>query len=201
MFKRDTDELMRFLIFFSLIALTLGAVPAQIILIRHGEKPSDPLLPNLSQGGYERSGALSYFFSLDPLVLDFGFPAAMFATKPFSLTHREIETLAPTAQKFGLPIHAPFFFSETDQISELILNDQKLEGRSVLICWEHHVIPDLVLALRGPATPDYPDNRFDLVYKLTYTNPAAPTLCVGLQNLMEDDSPTLPVDFDPFACP
>lgn len=186
---------------FTLFSFYCWATPAQIIVIRHGEKPSDPTAPGLTSAGLERSGALAYFFQYTSLVLDFGLPVAIYTFKPYDESHRGVLTIAPTAQALGIPVHSPFRSPRVNEIADLVLNDPLVENRMVLICWDHSYIPDLITALRGPSTPSYPGSRYDLVYKLTYTNPLSPDLCVGLEELMNDDSDTLPMDFLPYACP
>lgn len=175
-----------------------SAVPAQILIIRHGEKPPGEA-PNLNEKGRQRSGALAFYFQLNPLVTDFGPPVAIYTFK--SSGERGTETIAPTAQALSLPVHVLFKPEEVAKTAQVILNHPGYEGRMVLICWEHHNIQGLCIALGGPpTTPAYPDPRFDLVYKLTYTNPSAPDFCVGLQELMFDDSSTFP--FAPgLQCP
>lgn len=185
-----------------LSTLSLFAVPAQVIIIRHGEKPE--VGNTLSAKGEERAGALPVFFQTNPLVLDFGFPVAIFTFRPRiggNTSIRGIETITPTAESFGFPVHSPYTVTETTQVAQLILNESMYDGKMVLMCWEHNNMKNLVTALGAPTPPDYPDDRFDLVYKVTYTDPSRPTFCCGLEKLMFDDKDLVPLDFFSLACP
>jgi len=180
-------------------SISLLATPAQVIIIRHGEKP--PVGNALDPQGEERANALPIFFQTNPLVLDFGFPVAVFAFRPASSDSsiRGIQTITPTADSFGLAVHSPYSSSETTPMAQFVLSQPQYDGKMVLICWEHNNMANLVTAFGAPTPPAYPGSRFDLVYKITFTNPSSPTFCCGLQELMFDDSNTLPAGFTP--CP
>jgi hypothetical protein len=55
--------------------------PAQIILIRHADKPADPEDPHLSRAGVQRAERLVSFITTDPAMTRFGLPVAVFATR------------------------------------------------------------------------------------------------------------------------
>ncbi len=189
-----------FLGFFLLSWHSLQAVPAQVIIIRHGDDLSATGI-DLDTTGYERAGALSPFFQLDPQVLEFGLPVALFAVKPRTITSskRALETLTPLSQVLGMPIHTPFLKEDTIDLANLILNESRYDGKMVLICWMGENMQNLTVALGAPMPPPYPLTRFDLIYKITYTDPFNPTFCCGLQELMEGDPTTIPAGFTP--CP
>lgn len=174
------------------------AVPAQIIIVRHGEKPPGDEA-NLTTKGRERAQALAVFFKEDPFVLDFGLPTAIYAFK--ALSDRAPETMTPLALQLGIPIDADFTSQVPEMIAELILNDSTYDGKMVLLCWDHSRLPLLISALKGPMIHKPPSERYDLIYKLTYTDPSNPTLCIGLQNLMKDDDTKIPDEYLPYACP
>jgi hypothetical protein len=52
----------------------VSAAPAEIIMIRHGEKP--PSGNELNDQGWQRANALAGFFTSEPAVLTFGTPVA-----------------------------------------------------------------------------------------------------------------------------
>ena len=56
------------------------ATPAQILIIRHGEKSEDG--NGLSERGFARARALVQFFSSQPSMLEFGTPVAIYAGSP-----------------------------------------------------------------------------------------------------------------------
>lgn len=189
----------KMLILTFVLSINAYSTPAQVIIVRHGEKPD--LGPDLSPKGFERAKALSVFFQTDSQVLEFGLPIALFAQKQHDINNsfRPIQTLTPTAHSLGLPIHAPFLTDQQIEVAQLILNESRYDGRMVLMSWEHDAMKALVTAFGAPTPPDYPSNRFDLIYKITFTDPANPTFCCGLQKLMKGDQDTVPAGFT--ACP
>ncbi len=189
---------MIFLTISILVSPQLIAVPAQIIIVRHGEKPPGDEA-NLTTRGRERAQALAVFFKEDPFVLDFGFPTAIYAFK--AVSERAPETMIPLALQLGIPVDSDFTSQVPEMVAELILNDPKYDGKMVLMCWDHSRLPLLISALKGPMIHKPPGERFDLIYKLTYTDPANPKFCVGLQNLMKDDDTKIPDEYLPYACP
>lgn len=163
----------------------LHALPAQVIVVRHGEK--DPITRGLTQQGMERAVALVYYLTQTDYLLNFGLPAAIFASRsiPVSdrLVPRTIETMMPTAELLQLPIHTPFNGYQVDEIADLILNNRRYDGKNVVICWNHSSIHDLIAAF-GYQVPfnctgisgnnRYPDCRFDLTFVLTFPAPPGP---------------------------
>src|SRR5882672_5994652 len=85
------------------------AQPAEIILIRHAEKPDDPDARHLSKAGEERARELVAFLTTDPEFTKYGPPVALFATQTtrHGRGQRTRETLAPLAKELHLPIEAP----------------------------------------------------------------------------------------------
>src|SRR2546426_12100635 len=74
--------------------------PAQIILIRHAEKPADPKDPHLSRAGVKRAERLVSFVTTDPAMTRLGLPVAVFATRPpkHDEGQRTPETVPPRAR-------------------------------------------------------------------------------------------------------
>ena len=143
-------------------------LPAQILILRHGEKPGDPEQndggPDLSVRGYERAAALAY------CVPDqFGKPDILFATQASKHSNRPRETLRPLAEALGLNIHCGYADGEFGQLAEHILSSGKCAGQRVLVCWHHGEIPALAQALGGlPPESKWPGKIFDRVWRLTY---------------------------------
>ncbi len=77
----QTFSMQLFCVLGSILLPSIGeATPAQILIIRHGEKPPGDA-PNLNEQGRQRSGALAFYFQLNPLVTDFGPPVAIYTFK------------------------------------------------------------------------------------------------------------------------
>jgi hypothetical protein len=171
-----------------------GQLPQQIYVIRHGEKPPDPLPgqsaetfgvdvdgeqnPNsLSPRGWQRSGALTALFSPDvaPKV-GLRTPTALYATAyvDASVTkiHRPYQTLLGLSRRLGLPIQSPDLIGQEAGFADAVLAGG---AEVVLICYEHHRIPALVRGVPtvdGTAVPAvWPDDRYDVIWTFSL-NPA-----------------------------
>src|SRR5947207_1437256 len=84
----------------------LLARPAEIILLRHAEKPPDESNVHLSATGKERAHALVQLFTNTPALTTNGLSVALFAARPLSRGHskRPVETLEPLAKYLKLHI-------------------------------------------------------------------------------------------------
>lgn len=141
-----------------LLALALSApalgAPAQVVIIRHGEKPATG--NELDPQGWQRAQALVGFFETDPAVIRYGTPAAIYAMAPKGPdgTLRPIETVTPLAQHLGLTIDEDYTKKEMPQVVADIMGNPAYDGRMVLICWEHKAIPELVRDFGWTQGPD-----------------------------------------------
>lgn len=145
--------------------------PAQIILIRHADKPADPKDPHLSPAGVQRAERLVSFVRTDPAMTRFGLPAALFATRTTKDGNgqRTQETVAPLAKVLELPVQTPFLGKDYAALAQQILADPAYAGRTVLICWNHEEIPQLAAALGvTPEPPKWKGSAYDLVYLISY---------------------------------
>lgn len=100
---------------------SLWATPAQIILIRHAEKPETG--NELNERGWQRANALPYFFENNPEILRFGWPVALYAMSPKDETGsvRAIQTVTPLANYLGLGIHVSFKKNDVDPLMNEIM--------------------------------------------------------------------------------
>ncbi len=182
----------------------IQAMPAQVIIIRHGEK--DPVTFELTQQGFERAGALAHYFTQTDDLLLFGPPFAIFASRPVhnsdDFTVRCIDTVVPTAALLNLPVHSPYGPLENQLFADFILNNKNYDGKNILICWHHTAILRLIEAFGYlPPTvinPVYP-NRYDLTFIMTFPAPFPPVQAeVQCQSLMRCDGPPC---IPGFTCP
>ncbi len=160
-----------------IVALLFGggksalALPAEIIVIRHGEKPPDKESKHLSAAGEKRAKALVPFLKGNPDLTKNGLPAALFATKKTKngRGQRPGETLKPLAKSLKLSIQKPFESDQADSLAKLILANPAYDGKTVLICWTHEFIPPLLGALGvHPTPPKLHDYVYDRVYLIIY---------------------------------
>jgi hypothetical protein len=142
---------------------------ATILIIRHAEKPEFGL--GLTPEGQARASAyVRYFheFRLDsqPLRLDY-----LVAADDSEHSQRSRLTLEPLAQAIGLK---PDLHFQARQSRELASELQSMpHGKTILICWHHREIPELLQALG--ADPErllphgqWPAQEFGWVLKLRY---------------------------------
>lgn len=145
--------------------------PAQIILIRHAEKPADPANPHLSRAGVKRAEQLVSFITTDPAMTRFGLPVAVFATRTTKDDNgqRTQETVAPLARALKLPVQTPYLGKDYAALATLILANPAYDRKTVLICWNHEEITQLAAALGvTPGPPKWKGGVFDRVYVISY---------------------------------
>jgi hypothetical protein len=145
--------------------------PAQIILIRHAEKPADPENVHLSKAGVKRAERLVTFITTDPMMTRFGAPVAVFATRTTAHDdgQRTQETLAPLARALKLSVQTPYVGKDYAALAKLILGSSAYSGQTIVICWNHEEIPQLTAALGvAPEPPKWKGSVFDQVYVITY---------------------------------
>lgn len=160
-----------------LISATCFATPKEIIIIRHGDKlPQKSPGVTLSAKGQLRAEALVPYF-----LKTFGRPDFIFVSKPsakHSKSHsfREIQTVAPLANRLtqlehkAFPINYPYRAPNYANLADLLLSNVKYDNKLILVCWDHRVIPKLakLLGVNQKLTA-WPKEDFDSVYIIKYT--------------------------------
>ncbi|MFG1391284.1 hypothetical protein [Xanthobacter agilis] len=131
------------------MALTIGeaaALPARIILLRHGEKQD---AYRLCAVGMERAQALA--------AQHLGRDATTSLFRPgevpkafFAMTLHTLETITPSARSWGQPVityaalpdasgtlSADLLNAQTQQFARDLLTDPRWDGATVVVTWEH----------------------------------------------------------------
>jgi hypothetical protein len=160
-----------FLLSTSALAQPSATRPAQIILIRHAEKPANADDPHLSPAGVKRAERLVSFITTDPRMTALGSPVAVFATQTTKDDdgQRTQETVAPLGRALKLSVQTPYHGKDYADLAKLILGNPAYAGKTVLICWNHEDIPQLAFALGvRPEPPKWKGSVFDLVYIISY---------------------------------
>jgi phosphohistidine phosphatase SixA len=143
-----------------------GMDSGTILVMRHAEKPEDPLDPDLAPAGHKRAEKLA-----DYIPQTFGRPDFIFVSAISKHSHRPCETVKPLSKLCGVPVDAEFADQDYPALAHEILTAPRFEGKQVLICWHHGNIPSLAHAL-GAKHGDYPDpwprDVFNLILKLSY---------------------------------
>src|SRR4051812_27689212 len=151
-------------------ANALLAEPAEIVIIRHAEKPSQG--NELSLAGRERAAALLPYFLGNPAVLEFGRPVAIYAQSQKHATSslRPIQTVQPLADSLHLKINESFQRDDYRNMVAEIKHERKYDGHTVLICWEHKVIPEIAKEFEADDAPSkWRGEAFDRTWVLTAT--------------------------------
>lgn len=172
-------------ILISIFSIQSLSMPAQIILMRHGEKPEDG--DELSEKGWERAKALPKLFDRKELKSK---PFALYAMKrksEFDGSIRPIQTLKYVSEKFNLSINTPFKKDQVIELVQKIKNDPNLNNQLVVICWEHKVLLDIAGALGVTSPTDWPGDVYDRFWLLDFSAKGA---LINFQNLPERLLPT-----------
>ncbi len=181
---------MKYFVLFVIAYITsVLATPAQVIIIPNGEIDSSG---NLTQQGLERAGALADYITLTPNFTSFGQPLSIFAARPTNAIAQNtqccIQTVSPTAQLLGLPIHSGYSTQQNSSIASFILNDPKYNGKTVLICWRSDSIQALGAALGVSSPPTFASGN-NQTWLITFSSGAS--LQVLPQDLLSSDNTTL----------
>ncbi|MFI5361409.1 MAG: histidine phosphatase family protein [Elusimicrobiota bacterium] len=177
-----------------LAALATGAVPAratpaQVIIIRHGEKPDEG--NELSPRGFQRAQALVDFFEHSPAVTRHGTPAAIYAMNPKDEdgSLRPIQTVTPLAEALGLRIDHDYVKDELPQLVKDIKANHAYDGKMVLICWEHKMIPVLVSDFGWNSAPkSWKGKVFDQAWVLDFEGDAVSSFRIVPEHVLPGDA-------------
>lgn len=170
------------------LARHVHASPAQVIIIRHAEKPADG--PDLDADGKKRAQALVGFFQHAPSVTKHGPPVAIYAMDPGDDggSRRTIETVTPLAEALGLKIVTDFRRKQIPRLVREILDTPAYKGKTVLVCWERTAIPDIAAAFGwNGAPPKWPDALYDRAWVLNLAGDDVFSFADVPQRLLPDD--------------
>jgi hypothetical protein len=133
----------------------------KVVIIRHGEKPETG--DHLSCQGENRARQLSAV-----LYNKFNKPNYTYvpSLSPGTSTGhaRMFQTVAPLAIKYNLTVNSKF---EEKNYKDVAAEVQKKTG-TVLLVWEHSVIPPLAKRLGVENPPAWKDSDFDSIWIITY---------------------------------
>jgi hypothetical protein len=147
----------------------LAAAPAQIIFLRHAEKPATG--SELNERGRQRAQALVGLFANDPRTREHGVPVAIYAGAPAKAggSVRSIETIQPTGLALKIAVDTHITRDEIDALVRAIMEAPAYEGKTVIVCWEHKKIPEMLKAFGWSAGPGrWDDAVFDRLWLLDF---------------------------------
>ena len=157
--------------------------PRTLLMIRHGEKPSNDDLGIDEQGkanpdgltpkGWQRAGALVTLFAPNRTTLNSTLPSpgALVSPKYAQPVHRPYLTLLPLSQRLGATILSEH--AVDDDPMKIVRSLLAMETAIVLVCWEHAHLVNIVGALastvpvanRGDVPTSWSDDRFDVIWR------------------------------------
>jgi hypothetical protein len=165
---------------------TVSAEPAQVILLRHAEKPAAG--DGLSAKGQQRAAALAPYVMQTDELLAHGKPVAIYAQRPSNdhPSRRCVETVKPLARALDIEVR-PYRQGEFAKMVKSIMKDRRFEGKTVLICWSREGLPETAAALGVSDCPKWPGHAFDRLWLITFDK-GKPRLQNLPQKLMYGDS-------------
>jgi hypothetical protein len=170
----------------------MNAPPEVIYIIRHAEKPLKPPLSgvdyegahnehSLLPRGWQRSGAIAALFHPEFGPMRAGLRTPTMLVSPTwghpgkTAAHRSYQTIQGLSEQLGLPITSEFAQGQEKQLADSLVRSS---SGVVLICWEHHHIPEIASAL--PVVTEtviprkWPGHRYDVIWSFTLAPDPAP---------------------------
>lgn len=157
-----------------LAAAPAGALPRQVILLRHGDKvASGDGNFNLSARGFLRSINLGRL-----LPACFGAPThirTFFLNPESSKNARSYQSAVPLGVATGINISiAQSSLENSFMDGQEILSQPAYKGGNVVLFWEHRHMPELARGLGWAAMPAIGAMEFDQIFVLRYSKPGVP---------------------------
>ena len=147
---------------------TAQAMPAQIVILRHAEKPSSG--NELSQRGWDRARALPALFSSRAELTAYGAPVEVIgmSQKPHH-SIRSVQTVSFLSSSLHLQTNTDYMPDDVDELVSDLSSDARLDGKTVVICWHRDNLPELIEAFGGPDIGRVPSNQYDRLWVLSMT--------------------------------
>ena len=146
-----------------------GLANATVLIVRHAEKPASGR--DLSPMGVQRAQAYAKYF--DPLHLKNKtyLPQYIVATADSASSMRPRLTCQPTAQALSLSMNTQYADNQFADLASFL--EGTPHGNTILICWHHGEIPQLIGALGGDSksilgVKKWPENVFGWLVVLKY---------------------------------
>ena len=149
------------------------ATPAQVLLLRHGDKDSERGDYNLAPKGFERSIQLGRM-----IPACFGEPTSIgvYEFDPVSAKNaRSYQTAVPLAVNTGINIEM-IRGSRANSLAagQRVLHDKSFAGARAVFIWEHRNLPDFAKGLGWGAMAPIAADDYDQLVVLTWPSASAP---------------------------
>ncbi|PRP76388.1 meckelin [Planoprotostelium fungivorum] len=146
----------------TLLVEAADAKYGKVYLIRHGEKPADGG-EGLSEAGKKRAQCLRKVFGVTS-PYEIGYILAQ-QYKADGSRKRPYDTVKNLAADLGLEVDVSCDRDDADCVAHQIKKYHKQDNsKHVLVCWEHGRLTDIAQALDVDGKPEYPGERFDLIW-------------------------------------
>ncbi len=180
--------------------LPANAIPKEIILIRHADKLIQPNPgPFLSPLGRQRADKFSDYYlshiNTSGVIDNYTFnePDYIITTAHTAQSNRELETVMPLVTEFavrhpktGQPVLLSDVYRHGEGLAGLyqdLLKSSKFNGKTILICWHHGEIPELLDGLgTSPHQTKLADEDYDTVYHILFNPITGNTTLIVLPN-------------------
>ncbi|GKZ20686.1 hypothetical protein AbraIFM66951_005414 [Aspergillus brasiliensis] len=160
--------------------------PPTVYLIRHGEKPPDPEDSGLNADGFKRAECLREVFGVgSPYEIGHVMAPKINKRKTWRISRgcspktnvytggypggqhrRSYETVLPVATDLDLSVDTSCKRNHVNCVAKRI---RKFKGTgNILISWRHGKMREIVQALGYEDPPDYPEDRFDLIWTIPF---------------------------------
>jgi phosphohistidine phosphatase SixA len=137
--------------------------PKRIVIVRHAEKPTSKK-PHLALRGKMRAIGLA---KLLPKIVK---PDFVFASTSTKNSSRPYETIRPTADKLRLDVSTMYADKQTKRLVKDLRNKKKFKGKTILICWHHGQMHNLIRELGHECPYDtWPEELFDRIINIDAT--------------------------------
>jgi phosphohistidine phosphatase SixA len=140
--------------------------PKMILVMRHAEKPADPLDPDLTAAGKRRAKRLAIY-----IPKKFGKPDSIFAAAISRHSARPYQTVKPLSKRIKVAIDAKIADNDYGVLAQELLTKKRYAGKSIVVCWHHGNIPS-VMRMLGAPEGEYPNpwdhTVFNLILQLEF---------------------------------
>lgn len=152
------------LLLFLVCCSGLWAMPQQVILLRHGEKPAQG--DSLSPAGFSRAEALINYFASPPFQMQT--PVALFAQRSNKshMSTRPVQTIGPLANSLELPLYTSY---SSQKYKKMVSDISKNYASGlVIICWSHDDLQDIAVKFGVKNAPVWPSEAYDWVWVINF---------------------------------
>jgi hypothetical protein len=165
---------------FLLSGSALLATPAQVILLRHGEKPASG--DSLSPTGFKRAAMLATYFT-GKLPFAMSTPIALYAqrsSKNHSST-RPVQTIAPLANVWQLPLYTSYSTGDYKKLVDDVMSNSDYDGKMVMVCWSRGNLGNIASAFGVQDAPIWPKGVYNHLWIITFSGNSVSSF----QNLLQ----------------